>query len=140
MNKLTKGARITALGSKTRRLAVNFPGWGDPNYANYLMSVPAGLIGEVTSVESHGSNPWTRYSVRFTDGTTASGMCLGTDIDPAPEHDYRIATRGGRFGEEYRLECCCGKKRQRWVAGIGAIERQADNHRREVRREQDNAR
>lgn len=37
----------------------------------------AGLTGVVTCVESHGSNPWTRYTIRFADGGFASGLIYG---------------------------------------------------------------
>jgi hypothetical protein len=75
-----KGRPVVALGSQRLRRAADFPGWDAPDYASYLLPIPAGLEGTVTCVESHGSNPWTRYSVTFTDGTAASGLCIGTDI------------------------------------------------------------
>lgn len=39
-----------------------------------------GLTGVVRVVESHGSNPWTRYTVRFDDGGYASGLIYGRDF------------------------------------------------------------
>lgn len=74
------GRPVRALATRHRRLAVDFPGWGDPGYASYLLPIPEGLPGAITGVESHGANPWTRYTVRFADGTTASGLVIGTDI------------------------------------------------------------
>lgn len=79
INDNLKGRSIVALETKHRRRAANFPGWGDPNYADHLLPIPAGLEGIITHVESHGSNPWTKYSVRFEDGTTASGLIMGSD-------------------------------------------------------------
>lgn len=75
-----KGREVVALETRHRRLAVDFPGWGADNYRDFLLPIPAGLTGVVTTVESHGSNPWTRYTVRFDDGTRASGLCLCTDF------------------------------------------------------------
>lgn len=75
-----KGRPVSALGARHRRRSADFPGWGDPDYARYLLPIPAGLKGVVTRVESHGSNPWTRYSVTFADNSAASGLCAGVDF------------------------------------------------------------
>ena len=80
-----KGMKVRGLDTRHRRRAVDFPGWGADNYADFLLPIPQGLTGTVTSVESHGSNPWTRYSVRFDDGTAASGLAEGTDIEFADD-------------------------------------------------------
>jgi hypothetical protein len=40
----------------------------------YFLPIPEGLLGRVEAVESHGNNPWTRYSIRFDDGSFASGL------------------------------------------------------------------
>lgn len=77
------GRRIVALGSPITRHAVDFPGWGHPNAFDYLLPTPAGLAGTISNVESHGMNPWTRYSVRYDDGTRAYGLVLGRDIQLA---------------------------------------------------------
>jgi hypothetical protein len=77
------GQRVITLACKHRRLAVNFPGWGAPDYADYLLPIPAGLTGTVTAVESHGSNPWTRYTVKLDDGTRIIGAIEGAEITPA---------------------------------------------------------
>ena len=69
-----QGRRVRALVTKHRRRAVDFPGWGAADYAGYLLPIPEGLAGTVTYVESHGSDPYTRYSVVFDDGTGASGL------------------------------------------------------------------
>jgi hypothetical protein len=71
---------VTALVTKVRRRAAGFPGWGAVNYAEFLLPISEGLRGAVTSVESHGSAPFTRYGVRFEDGSAASGLELGRDI------------------------------------------------------------
>lgn len=77
-----KGRRVVLI--RTRRvLHQDFPGWGADNYADFLVDRDPGLEGVITSVESHGSNPWTRYTVRFDDGTRASGL--------APDKDIRFA-------------------------------------------------
>jgi hypothetical protein len=73
--------KIQSLVTTHKRLAVDFPGWGDTNYKYYLLDIPAGLEGEVTGTQSHGNAPYTRYNVRFTDGTRASGLAVGSDIE-----------------------------------------------------------
>jgi len=76
-----KGATVTLTGKgRTRRLAADFPGWGKESASDFIDTGATGLTGIVVSVESHGSNPWTRYSVRFIDGSSASGLCEGRDI------------------------------------------------------------
>lgn len=72
---ITEGTRVrTREGIEVRRFAVNFPGWSDPNFCDFLLPTPARLTGIVTRVEQHGINPWTRYSIRFDDGTRISGL------------------------------------------------------------------
>jgi hypothetical protein len=73
---MTKTQRVRSK-RQVRALAVDFPGWGDPNYRDYFVDHLAGVEGEVVGTESHGSNPWTRYTVRWDDGTRSSG------VDPA---------------------------------------------------------
>lgn len=69
------GQRIRIVApTRTRRHAVDFPGWGADNYADFLLPIEVGMTGVITSVESHGINPWTRYSIRFDDGTTTHGI------------------------------------------------------------------
>lgn len=50
-----------------------------------LAEVPAGTTGVVTSVESHGSNPWTRYVVTYPVAPVGAargwGQCPGTDFE-----------------------------------------------------------
>lgn len=65
---------ITRRGVQSRRFAVDFPGWDAPNAADFLLPIEAGLSGVVIDVESHGSAPYTRYAVKFTDGTHAAGL------------------------------------------------------------------
>lgn len=77
-----QGRHVKILPSfKGNVLGVDFPGWGHPNAYDHLHRPTFGVEGEIVAVESHGSNPWTRYSVRFADGTRASGLGLGTDIE-----------------------------------------------------------
>ena len=73
-----RGRRVRMVAGSTHR---RFPaGWnGDWDNVGWLDPQP-GLAGTVAGVESHGSNPWTRYGVRFDDGSYAAGLCLGTDI------------------------------------------------------------
>jgi hypothetical protein len=88
-----QGRPVTVLaGCRHRRFAADFPGWGAPDHADYLIDMPAGLAGVVTAVESHGARPWTRYSVRFEDGTRASGLYLGTDFAFADGNPHQTAT------------------------------------------------
>ncbi len=55
--------------------------WDDDGY--YTDEFTPGLRGRIRSVESHGSAPFTRFSVVFDDGTSTSGLDLGTDIELA---------------------------------------------------------
>lgn len=68
-----QGARVHTLGDvRTKRFpATGFPGWGDPHAADYLLDTPPYLDGVITAVNSHGSAPYTRYSIRFDDGSHA---------------------------------------------------------------------
>jgi hypothetical protein len=67
-----KGRRIRALTTAHRRhLATG----GDT-----LLHIPPGLPGRVEAVESHGHNPWTLYTIRFADGTFATGMAFASDF------------------------------------------------------------
>jgi hypothetical protein len=81
-----QGRPVRALKTRTLALAADFPGWGSPGYEDFLVPIPEGAHGVVDHVESHGSNPWTRYTIRFADGTRASGLCLGSDIEFASAH------------------------------------------------------
>lgn len=84
MGALARGTTVrTLVTTKIRRRAADFPGWGAPNCHDFLLDPRPGLFGTVTHVEYHGSSPWTRYSVRFADGTSASGLELGVDISIA---------------------------------------------------------
>ena len=81
VNDNKKGARVVSLpASKVRRYGSDFPGWGHPDAASFLLEPIAGLGGVVTAVESHGSNPWTRYAVRWSDGSTSNGLIDGHDV------------------------------------------------------------
>lgn len=81
VNDYRKGTAVVVLPAcKTRRFGPDFPGWGVENAASFLLEPVAGLTGVVTNVESHGSNPWTKYGVRFADGTTSNGLVEGVDF------------------------------------------------------------
>jgi hypothetical protein len=55
----------------------DFPGWGDPDYADYFVDLPAGIEVTVERTESHGAKPWTRYGIVDNAGNRTNG------IDPA---------------------------------------------------------
>ncbi len=46
-----------------------------------LAEVPVGTVGVVTSVESHGSNPWTRYVVEYPGGARGAGLVPDRDFE-----------------------------------------------------------
>lgn len=81
-DEITKGTKIRMIESR-RMLAANFPGWGDPNYADFFVQCEIGDSGVITDVESHGSNPWTRYSIRLANGSRQHGLVLGTHFEVA---------------------------------------------------------
>lgn len=87
------GRDVIALDTErqTKRIPADFPGWDAADAADRLLPIPAGLTGVITSVESHGSHPYTRYAVRFGDGSHAPGLVLGEDIElhfpPAPRFE-----------------------------------------------------
>lgn len=83
VNDHMKGAAVVVREAvRGNYLAEDFPGWGAPNYEDFLVPLTeaAGLSGIVTSVNSHGSNPWTRYSIRLENG--------GYIIDGVPGNDF----------------------------------------------------
>lgn len=83
VNDHMKGAAVVVReGVRGNYLAADFPGWGADNYEDFLvpMAEAAGLSGIVTSVNSHGSNPWTRYSITLENG--------GHVIDGVPGNDF----------------------------------------------------
>lgn len=52
-----------------------------------LADVPVGAVGRVTSVESHGANPWTRYVIEYTVGGVTHrgwGQCPDSDFEWFP--------------------------------------------------------
>lgn len=75
----TKAIRIVTTRDQRFRTP-DFPGWGDPDYADHLVDLPAGQTGVITGKESHNSNPWTRYSIKLDSGHRASGRVDGTDF------------------------------------------------------------
>jgi len=82
-----RGRAVVSLASRRNRLAADFPGWGSPDYAKFLIPMIGGLAGVITDVESHGNAPHTRYCVRFDDGSRASGVVLGVDFTWADGSD-----------------------------------------------------
>jgi hypothetical protein len=58
----------------------DFPGWDAEDYEAFLVAPVVGMYGTVDHVESHGQAPFTRYSVKFDDGTRSSGLVAGRDI------------------------------------------------------------
>lgn len=70
---ITTGTKIRTT-KPMRFLAPDFPGWGADNYADFFLDLPAGVEATVTSIESHGSNPWTRYCIRTADGARTMGV------------------------------------------------------------------
>ena len=82
INDYRKGQKVKTLPTaRVRRRAEDFPGWGDPDYAKHLLAPVPGMTGVCTDVESHGSRPWTRYGVRYEDGSRSNGLIEGTDIE-----------------------------------------------------------
>lgn len=81
VNDFRKGQAVVSLETRMMRLPLDFPGWGLPNSADYLLATPAGLEGKVTFVSSHGSNPWTRYSISFKDGSRLIDAVPGVDFN-----------------------------------------------------------
>lgn len=86
INAHRKGQQVTLTGKgRTRRISAEARqegsdlSWDDEGY--YTDDFTGPLQGTVRSVESHGSAPYTRYSVVFADGTATSGLAEGTDIE-----------------------------------------------------------
>jgi hypothetical protein len=104
-NEYRRGQRVTTLETRTRRMPADFPGWGSPDASAALLPIPAGLHGTVTDVESHGSNPWTRYVVRFDDSSHAPGLVDGEDFtfdadQPDPPDDFGGPSSDTRYREQ----------------------------------------
>lgn len=87
-----KDRDVIALAARHRRFAVDFPGWSHPDHADYLLPIPPGLKGVITGIESHSSNPWTKYAVRFEDDSRASGLITGSGLYA---NDIELATWEG---------------------------------------------
>lgn len=69
-----RGRRVVITHTSHRRFAQDFPGWNAPNYGAFILPIPDGFAGIIRDVESHGAAPYTRYTVRFDDGSYASGL------------------------------------------------------------------
>lgn len=73
------GYRIVTRPESTHRRFVR--GVEDRILGSGMLDAQPGLQGHVVSTESHGSAPYTRYTVNYTDGTFASGLVWGHDFD-----------------------------------------------------------
>lgn len=89
-----RGRHVRALGTARLAWTPGGPGFGEaPDDEVFARRRPivAGELGVVTDVESHGSNPWTRYCIRFaSDGAHQSGLVYGDDFtfaDGRPQTD-----------------------------------------------------
>ncbi|WP_280454801.1 hypothetical protein [Nocardia brasiliensis] len=70
-----KGRRVRLLDTVTGRgRAPSFPGWDKADYLDHLVPLEPGWVGTIDHVESHNSNPWTRYGVAFDNGVRANGV------------------------------------------------------------------
>lgn len=67
-------------------LTADFPGWGDPDHENHLAPLAdvAGMTATVTSVNSHGNAPHTRYTLRLANGGRIIDAVPGNDFDWTP--------------------------------------------------------
>lgn len=84
VNDFRKGSRIVVReGVRGNYLDAQFPGWGQPDAYDHLLPIAsiAGMTGVVSSVNSHGSNPWTRYSIRLANGGLIIDGVPGVDFD-----------------------------------------------------------
>lgn len=84
VNDFRRGATVTIReGVRGNFLAASFPGWGEPDAYDHLVPLAsvAGMSGTVRSVNSHGSNPWTRYTIKLANGGTVIDGVPGVDFD-----------------------------------------------------------
>lgn len=68
---ISKGQQVTILpDARGNYLDADFPGWGQPDAYDHLRPIAevAGMTATVTSISSHGSNPWTRYNLLLANG------------------------------------------------------------------------
>ena len=73
-----EGRRVTQVVKTTHRaLMPSFPGWGKPDEFEHFAEVEIGDEGTITRVESHGNNPWTRFSVQWDNGNRSHGVHPG---------------------------------------------------------------
>lgn len=86
VNDFRMGHKVVSRSTRVRRLSKDFPGWGAEGYQDHLLDTPAGIVGVVEAVNSHGSNPWTRYVIRFEDGSRGIDLVPGEDFDWAGEN------------------------------------------------------
>lgn len=83
INDFRKGKTVVIReGARGMYLTADFPGWGAPDYEDHLAprADVAGMTATVTSVNSHGSAPYTRYTLRLANG--------GRIIDAVPSNDF----------------------------------------------------
>ncbi|WP_225730924.1 MULTISPECIES: hypothetical protein [unclassified Nocardia] len=70
-----KGRRVRTLDTITGRgFAPSFPGWDAIDHLDHMPTLEPGWLGTITNVESHASNPWTRYAIRFENGVCSGGI------------------------------------------------------------------
>lgn len=84
INSWRKGDHVVIReGVRGNYLDAQFPGWGQPDAHDHLipMESVAGMTGVVISVNSNGSNPWTRYSLRLANGGHVIDAVPGVDFD-----------------------------------------------------------
>jgi hypothetical protein len=84
-----RGRPVRALVTNHRCMGPDFPGWGAPDAADWLRPITPGAPGVIVTVDSHGQPPYTRYSVRFGDGTHTSGLVFGQDFEFADGQPQR---------------------------------------------------
>lgn len=84
VNDFHKGARVVLRhGLRGNYLDRDFPGWGEPDAYDHLIPLDTvgGMEGVVTSVNSHGSNPWTRYTILLDNGGRLIDGIADSDFD-----------------------------------------------------------
>lgn len=78
-----KGLKVEMLSSAYGNyLTVGFPGGSEANVDDFLEPIAdvAGMEAEVTAVVSHGSYPYTRYSLQLANGGHVTDAMEGLDF------------------------------------------------------------
>lgn len=70
------GSLVIITEAHGNALLPSFPGWGEDLEIckQHMRPIVDGEQAEVVGIESHGMNPWTRFTLRFADGARASGV------------------------------------------------------------------